>query len=239
METTRLVFVVSVLLVGCSGEVPTDKQPYIGTWKSNAVTLLITPEGDLSWEQTGVVGRSIPVPIKEFTETKIIAGVLFLTTEFSIDEPAQESQGIWSVTVNGFKLYKTNEFGLMPQATIVPKRSELKRLVEEDLKLLAWSIRQNNFAPYIANASRMFQYQFDNEKMKQTMSTFIARKVDIEQYMVGKFVLTKDPTISNDGVLSLEGKYLEETRSFTFLSKFLYAHPEWKSLGANVTIGSQ
>ncbi len=239
MKNTRwLVLAVLALLVGCAKPLPEDKRSYVGLWKSNEVSLLITASGRLEYENRGGSAKtSISAPIKELTDEKISAGILFLSTEFVINRPPREENGLWSLVVDGKELFKADESGQLRQAKVVPPLGALRTMVSADLRLLSKGIKSNDFSEYISHASQMFQSQFSNARMQELYKPFVDRSLDLEQLMVGDFALTSEPAISPQGVLTIHGRYPTNPVSLKFEALYTYVHPEWKSFGVEVKIG--
>ena len=55
----KIVYFISLfLLVSCSGEAPPIKKEYIGHWKNDSMSFLITKEGSIKYEKKPTVGKS-------------------------------------------------------------------------------------------------------------------------------------------------------------------------------------
>jgi hypothetical protein len=233
-----LLILVALVVAGCASELPADKKDYVGLWKNNEVSLLITQSGRLEYENKGGSAKtSISAPIKAFTDQKITAGLLFFTTDFVINRPPREEHGIWSMVIDGRELFKTDTTGRMPQAQGVPALDKIRAMVTTDLRLLNKGIKANDFTDFIGDSSMQFQSQISNDKMRELYKQLVEKKIDLASFMVGDFVLTAEPAVSPEGVLSVKGKYLTKPVSLKFESTFVYADPDWKTLGINVSVG--
>jgi hypothetical protein len=73
--------------------------------------------------------------------------------------------------------------------------------------------------------------------MRQLYKPLTEKEVNLERFIVGDFALTSEPSISPQGVLTLKGKYPTTPVSLKFDSSYVYVHPEWKTLGVNISIG--
>lgn len=239
MSTSKAAWLLAVaLLAGCGGELPPDKAAYAGLWKNNETSLLITENGRLEYESNaGTVQTSLSAPIKAFTDTSIAAGFLFLASDFRIDRPPEEVNGVWSMVIDGQELYRTDELGQLPQAASVPSLDVLRTLVTADLQRLDQGIAANDFSAFLDHASLAFQSQFDNARMQEIYQAFVEQQVDLEPFMQGDFVLVEEPAISSDGILTVAGRYPTEPPALWFESSYVYAHPEWKAIGIDVSIG--
>ncbi len=233
-----LLILVVLVIAGCANELPADKKDYVGMWKNNEVSLLITQSGRIEYENKGGSAKtSISAPIKVFTDQKIKAGILFFTTDFVITSPPKEENGVWTMVIDGRKLFKSAETDGRPQAQVVPTLDKIRAMVTTDLRLLGKGIKANDFADFIGDASMQFQSQISNDKMRELYKPFVEKKIDLASFMVGDFVLTSEPVVSREGVFSVKGKYLTKPVSLKFESTFVYAHPDWKTLGINVAVG--
>lgn len=100
----------TIMLVGCSKPLPTDKSSYAGHWLSadSRVSLEITPAGRVEYsnEQPGK-STSLSSPIKAFNENGFEAGFGPFGTEFKVSQPpSQDAQGHWFMIVDGYTLSK-------------------------------------------------------------------------------------------------------------------------------------
>nr|WP_158163337.1 hypothetical protein [Vibrio mimicus] len=232
-----LPFFLLLFLVGCAEPLPEEKKDYVGLWKSNQTSLLITEDGRLEYvSNKGVAKTSVSMPIKAINESSITAGFLVFTSKFELGGAPVSKDGLITLVVDGEELYKTDEFGRIPLASKVPSIDELRNLVNGDLLRLSRGIVENDFSEYISESSLQFQSQFNNQKMQDAYAIFIENELVVSKWMIGEFVLTTEPVIDNDGVLKVSGHYLTSPTSLKFTLSFVYSHPHWKSVGADISI---
>ena len=117
------------LFSACSGELPLDKQDFVGLWKNNTISLLITADGGVHYEKKGATSVTISAPIKKFDDDKMVVGIWFFTTDFKIDQGPTQENGTWFIIVDGNKLFKTNEMGVVQQSSFVPKSDTSSQFV--------------------------------------------------------------------------------------------------------------
>ncbi len=228
------------LLASCAKPLDDDKLPYVGLWKSHQTSLLITQSGMLEYEtKKGAVTTSVSMPIKHIDNAVIEARFLFMSSSFQLDGAPKDEDGMLMLVVDGEKLYKTDELGRLPQATVVPPLDELRVLAMKELTLLAKGINNNDFSEYLDNSSLVFQSQFTNEKLLETYGGFIDQEINIEEWMQGEFLLTAEPSVDENGVLEIDGAFPTSPNSLKFSLSFVYTHPNWKSLGGNININSE
>jgi len=228
------------LLAACAEPLPEDQKKFVGLWKNNSTSLLITEAGRLEYETSaGAVNKSVSLPIKHISDSEIVAGFLFLNSTFKLAGAPAEEEGLVTLTVDGKKLYKTDKLGRFPQATKIPDMTKLRALVTEELTLLADAINNQDFNPYIENASLLFQSQYTNDRLLDVYKPFIQQKINLKEWMVGDFILTREPSIDENGFLQLAGKYPTSPNSLKFNFSYVYSPPKWKSLGPDISINDK
>lgn len=107
--TIKLLSIISLLLLlsACDNPLPSSKLSYEGVWKSENMILVITREGQVSYERKeGTMTTSINGPIKEFTKNGFSVGFAFLTSEFIVNQKPKEVDGQWIMIVDGVILTK-------------------------------------------------------------------------------------------------------------------------------------
>ena len=109
---------IAFLSTGCVEALDEEKLAFVGLWKSNQTSLLITQSGRLEYEsQSGAVTTTISMPIKSIDSSGIEAGFLFFSSSFELQGSPEQEDGMLVLVVDGEKLYKTDELGRMPKAT--------------------------------------------------------------------------------------------------------------------------
>ena len=232
--------VIALSLSGCAEPLSEDKSEFVGLWKSNQTSLLITQSGRLEYEsQKGATKTSISMPIKKIDNSEIKAGFLFFSSSFKLQGNPKEENGMQVLSVDGEDLYKTDAQGRIPKATVVPPLDKIRALVTTELSLLSKGINEKDFTDYLENSALLLQSQFTNEKLLENYKPFIVQKINIHDWMVGDFSLTKEPGIDQDGVLTIYGKYPTSPNSLKFKLSYIYSHPDWKGLGGDVNINNK
>ena len=99
-----------LLISGCSEPLPLDKLYYQGDWQNDNVRLLITKEGKVSYRKViDGTTTTIDAPIKSFIGDNIEVGVGWFTTIFEVSAPPQQVDGLWLMTVDGYRLTKNQD----------------------------------------------------------------------------------------------------------------------------------
>ena len=74
-----VVFCLGLFLTACDNPLPPSKLTYEGVWRSDHMVLMITRQGQVSYERKeGAMTTSINGPIKEFTRDGFSVGLVFL-----------------------------------------------------------------------------------------------------------------------------------------------------------------
>jgi hypothetical protein len=102
---TLILIVLAVMLAACGIEVPAAKSAYIGQWKADGMSLLITRDGSIAYKriQKGA-STSIDAPLKAFHGDDFDVGIGPMTTTFTVSSPPREIDGVWKMTVDGVEL---------------------------------------------------------------------------------------------------------------------------------------
>lgn len=94
-----------LLLAACSEPLPTDKYNYAGEWRGEAVYLLITMDGSVSYKRLkGGVTTTINAPLKRFDGDNFEVGVGPMTTTFVVSKAPYQDEGRWKMVVDGVEL---------------------------------------------------------------------------------------------------------------------------------------
>ena len=97
----------SLLLAACTQPVPAARQAFVGHWESDSVSLRITAQGRVLYKRVkGTTTTSIDAPLKAFEGDNPVVGVGPLTTTFMVTSAPHETQGRWTMTVDGEELVR-------------------------------------------------------------------------------------------------------------------------------------
>jgi hypothetical protein len=236
MHARYLALAALAMVVACSKPIPEDQKGWVGLWKNEQASLLITADGRLAWHRSsGGSEKSISAPIQDLGQRKIVAGVWFLKTTFDVGQsPKLSDDGLWTVTVDGQELVKTDKLGRDPRAITVPPLARLRALVAADLRRLDQGIRTGNYSAFLAQSAQMFQSQFTDEKLREAYRTVHEQKAELAPLMEGELTLTSEPTISQEGELTVKGRYPDvQGRVLSVDASYVYGQGGWKTVGVN------
>ena len=106
-----LALVMALFLFGCQGKpVDLDKKNFIGYWYGTGMSLLITADGNLSYERKKEsVSTSINGPIQEFESDHITVGAWIFTTEFKINRAPYQDGDAWRMVIDDVTLTRQPE----------------------------------------------------------------------------------------------------------------------------------
>jgi hypothetical protein len=94
-----------VLLTACGKPLPPEKAGYVGSWRSEVMTLLITQDGSVAYRRNkGGANVSIDAPLKEFQGDSFVVGVGPVTTTFEVSVPPHRQGHEWVMVVDGVEL---------------------------------------------------------------------------------------------------------------------------------------
>lgn len=239
MKSLLLIFLI-YMLTGCADPLSDDKNEYVGLWKNNQTSLLITKAGRIEYESNkGSVKTSVSMPIKSITSSELVAGFLFINSNFLLSGPPTIEDGRTVLTVDGEDLYKFGNDGKAVLSLEIPSFEQIRTLVTNDLNLLSDSIATQDFSNYLSLASMQYQSQYTNEKLIELYQPFVEQKIELKKWMAGDFVLSDEPVIKENGVLLISGKYPTSPNSLKFSLNFVFSGGAWKSLGPDVSINDQ
>ncbi|HET9033233.1 MAG TPA: hypothetical protein VFN25_10035 [Dokdonella sp.] len=93
------------LLTACGIEVPPAKSTYIGQWKADGMSLLITQDGSVSYKRMRKgASTKIDAPLKAFHGDDFEVGLGPMVTTFKVTSPPHKVADSWRMTVDGVEL---------------------------------------------------------------------------------------------------------------------------------------
>jgi hypothetical protein len=237
MKQVLIITILTILLSSCAEPLSEEELKFVGLWKNNQTSLLITSSGKLEYEsKKGAVTISVSMPIKKIDGNGIETGVLFFSSSFDLQGLPQKGDGMLFLVVDGEKLYKADDQGRFPKATLIPSVAEIRLLVTSDMMLFSQALNGKDFEKYLGSASLILQSQYSNEKLLDVYKPLMDKNIDLSDYMVGDLLLTEEPVINEDGALIISGTYPSPS-SLKLKMGYVYSHPNWKSIGPiNISI---
>ena len=98
------------LLAACAKPLPADRQAYVGDWRGNGVSLLITEDGNVVYHRReGDTSVSLDLPMKGFDGDDFEVGIGPLVTRFDVGQPPKEVEGEWTMEVDGRMLRRVDD----------------------------------------------------------------------------------------------------------------------------------
>lgn len=84
------------------------RKPFTGVWRGDGMKLKIQADGKVGYERKkGASTRKVTGTISDFNKSSFKVKVLVASTTFKIDAPPREEvPGVWTMTIDGAKLYK-------------------------------------------------------------------------------------------------------------------------------------
>jgi hypothetical protein len=112
MRSLKLICLSAVLLIlaACAQPVPPEKAAYVGLWKAQTMSLLITQDGSVVYKRIkGGVTTSINAPLQSFHGNDFDVGLGSMKTTFVVSVPPHQVKGKWKMTVDGVRLTKMED----------------------------------------------------------------------------------------------------------------------------------
>jgi hypothetical protein len=102
----RLILLVAALaLSACGQPVPQERSAYVGEWRSQTMTLLITQDGSVRYKRVeGGTTKSIDGPLRRFDGDNFVVGIPLVSTTFEVSKPPYQEAGRWKMVVDGVEL---------------------------------------------------------------------------------------------------------------------------------------
>lgn len=117
----------------------------------------------------------------------------------------------------------------------LPPEKELKALVTETLIAFNKGVLKKDFAQFHQERlSPDLRKEFPIEKFTETFKVFIDKNYDISSVAETEPVFEVPPSINDDGVLVLKGRYDTKPNKVTFTLKYVNESSAWKLIAINV-----
>lgn len=93
------------ILSACGQPVPDDKIAYVGDWREQTMSLLLTKDGTVNYKRVkGGITTSINGPLRRFEGDNFVVGIPFFSTTFVVSKPPHQEAGTWKMTVDDVEL---------------------------------------------------------------------------------------------------------------------------------------
>ena len=110
MRAAILMFA-ALLLAACAEPIAPEKLAYAGEWRSDHVTLLITPDGRVEYERReGSSKVSVKAPIQRFEGDDFVVGIGPFNTRFVVSRVPHLVEGQYRMVVDGIELTRVRAF---------------------------------------------------------------------------------------------------------------------------------
>ncbi len=124
------------------------------------------------------------------------------------------------------------------KALQVPPRSDLVKLVNRTMILLARSIKNEDFTQMYRSIASMWQKQTSEEELAGGFSAFVEKKIDLTEIQ-GKVPVFEDAPVIEQGTLHVRGHYDLSKMKLTFDLKYWMEGSQWRLIGINVSTKSK
>ncbi|WFU37681.1 hypothetical protein QA640_24775 [Bradyrhizobium sp. CB82] len=106
-KKVRFVIAIAAMLTlsACGQAVPNDKAAYVGEWKAQTMSLLLTQDGSIRYKRVrGNTTTSINAPLRRFEGDNFVVGIPFISSTFEVSKPPYQEAGTWKMVVDGVEL---------------------------------------------------------------------------------------------------------------------------------------
>lgn len=117
-----------------------------------------------------------------------------------------------------------------------PTEEEIRRMVEESLLLFNKSVQVGSFDDFYDGVAQAWQEQLTKGQLKRAFHGFIDKQVDIAYIRGKQAIFLEPPSITTEGLLTVQGHYPAEPNYVLFATKFIYETPKWKLFGLDVSL---
>lgn len=93
-----------------------------------------------------------------------------------------------------------------------------------------------NYAVFHTKLSKPFRDQFPPEKLAQTFKEFRDKRIDFDIIAAKKPILTEEPKIGDNGVLSIKGFFDTTPSRVNYDLAFIMSDGEWKLIKIDVDV---
>jgi hypothetical protein len=122
------------------------------------------------------------------------------------------------------------------QAQQVPSKILQEVLIKATLLTFNDANVTGNYTVLHAKLSKPFRDQFPPARLKEVFKSFADNNIDFDIVAAKVPVTSKEPKVSENGVLSLEG-YFDTTPSHVYYDlEFIMSDGEWKAIKINVKL---
>ncbi|MCW8857661.1 MAG: hypothetical protein OQJ95_09885 [Kangiella sp.] len=157
-----------------------------------------------------------------------------------------ESGGVVPITLNfveaenGWKIYSI----LKPSSGIheetisaqMPSEQEQISLVKKSIQVFAEDVNRKSMKKFHAYISNLWQRQVTVAKLDEAFGAFYNIGADMTVLANYSPQFSQKPSINEDGVLVIAGKYPTKPSQVDFEQKYIYEGLGWKLMGFNINI---
>jgi hypothetical protein len=118
----------------------------------------------------------------------------------------------------------------------VPGAEHQEALVKASLLSFNDANVTGNYAVFHAKLSKPFRDQFPPEKLAEIFKEFRDKRIDFDIIVAKKPIITEEPKISGNGVLSIKGYFDTTPTRVNYDLAFVRSEGEWKLIKVDVDV---
>jgi hypothetical protein len=107
MKRNSFAILIGALLIlsACGQPVPDEKAAYVGEWRAQSMSLLLTRDGTVAYKRIkDGATTTINAPLRRFEGDNFVVGLPLISTTFEVSRPPYEEAGTWKMVVDGVEL---------------------------------------------------------------------------------------------------------------------------------------
>lgn len=237
--TVIVALIASLFLFASDPVVLTEEQKnYIWEWTSDNMNLTISEGAFVDYEKTSAdwdaVKSSVSVnwPIIEFSEKAFTVWILFIKTDFVIDEAPYKDWSSWKMKIDWNELSKKINWSL-----VVPEVKEIDKLTLDFFELLAVWAEEEDYGKMYSSISKLWEAQIKVEDLNDILKWFIWKHEAIRVSMKSDLVYYVEPEIAKTWdfeILSYKWYFNDDAKVY-FELNYVYEYPNWKLVWLNIS----
>lgn len=128
--------------------------------------------------------------------------------------------------------------GIQSQASSpsIPAKEVQIALVKQSMHDFAVSVNNKNMEHFRSTVSQLWQKQFTTEKLNEAFKAVIDAGIDLTVLDGLAPLFAGEPSIDENGVLTIEGRYATKPSQVAFRQSYIYEGAAWKLVGFNINI---
>jgi len=153
--------------------------------------------------------------------------------EWKIYSIYKKSAGLTNIKPTGIL---NDSSSLNDKSTTIPSNNQLSILVQENMSLFAKGINSKDMKIFYDNISIVWQKDTNVNSLNRAFKLFMDQNADFSILKNYTPIFDKEPTISNENILLVEGHYATSPSVVKFKNSFIFENQTWKLIAYRLTV---